>query len=71
MGIILIIKPDFLFGTVNEWPLIFMILPIVAAFLHAYSMFVMHELKNRAPANITLHYFYMTQTFFTGFLQIF
>lgn len=48
-----------------------MILPIVAAFLHSYSMFVMHELKNRAPANITLQYFYIVQTFFTGLLQNF
>ena len=46
-------------------------LPIIAALSNSYSMFYLHELKGKVSSLIALHYFYMTQTFYTGLLQNF
>lgn len=71
IGVLLIIKPGFLFGQTHSWPIIFLILPVIGAFCNAFSMFILHELKGKVSNLITLQYFYITQTFITGLLQNF
>ena len=70
-GIILIIKPDFLFGKTNDWPLLFLILPIVVALFSAIAMHMLHSLKGKVTTQISLQYFYIAQIFLTGLIQNF
>jgi hypothetical protein len=48
-----------------------MILPIIGAITFSISMLIIHTLKNRVSNLIALQYFYITQTFFSAFVQNF
>lgn len=71
VGVLFIIKPAFLFGSIESWPLYLLVLPVVGALCNSFSMLYLHELKGRVSNLIALQYFYVAQTFLTGFLQNF
>lgn len=73
VGVLLIIKPGFLFqpNMQNSLPVFLLILPVVGAVGNSFGMMYIHQLKNRVSSVITLQYFYIVQTFTTALLQNF
>lgn len=65
IGVIIIIKPAFLFGDVKQsFPMLLMLFPVLAALLNSVSFLFLHELKSKVSNIIALQYFYIAQTFF-------
>lgn len=70
VGVLLIIKPPFLFGIdAQPWPILLLSLPLIGALFHALALLILHLLKGKTINLVVLQYFYIAQTFGTSFLQ--
>lgn len=74
LGILLIIRPDFLFGESNsdfEEYKYFMLFSLGAAFANSFTFSYIHDLKGKVSSIVTLHYFYIGQCLFNNLFMMF
>ena len=69
VGVLLIIKPEFIFGNGSPASLL-LFLPIVAAFAHSLGLIYIHKLKGKADITVAIHYNGILQVYISGLLQI-
>lgn len=70
IGILLIVKPQFLFGQVGDIDVVCCVVLLVGACLNAVNMVLLRMLKSRATNDTCLQYFYIGQVFSNSLIML-